>query len=246
MTHSKTLILVAIAFLSFSCSKDYSGIENLGEVGLIVGAVTMHDTEGNRVSDKGVTVTLESVDPPLTTQTDENGVYQFEYVSYGIHKLKVEQAGYGTFKIDSINHNREERTAIASRNKWLSGLSTTEIQNTMATTLSDSTLIATTVFNTNNNNPKSFIRIFIGKDASVNKDNFVHLSPTYITGTDICKNYFTHEDLYEMGFNSGDMVFVKVYGDSCYSNDYLSTETKKWVYPNLNEVHTPVIQYQLP
>ena len=40
--------------------------------------------------------------------------------------------------------------------------------------------------------------------------------------------------LADMGFVSGDTVYVKAYGDSFWSNEYVDADLNKKVFPNLN------------
>jgi hypothetical protein len=57
---------------------------------------------------------------------------------------------------------------------------------------------------------------------------------------------FTNDELFAMGFASGQTIYVKVYGESYISNDYTDPLTGKRVFPNLNANSAAPINFVIP
>ena len=55
-------------------------------------------------------------------------------------------------------------------------------------------------------------------------------------------------DLHSLGFNSGETIYAKVYGESYYSNEYYDADLTNphTVYPNLNIVTVPDVDFVVP
>jgi hypothetical protein len=56
----------------------------------------------------------------------------------------------------------------------------------------------------------------------------------------------TSANLIAWGFTSGQTVFVKVYGDAFWSNEYQDPTTGQKVFPNLNDTSANSISFIVP
>ena len=54
------------------------------------------------------------------------------------------------------------------------------------------------------------------------------------------------EDFYKLGFTGGSTVYIKAYGESFISSDYLDLATGKRVFPNLNATTVDAVPVILP
>jgi hypothetical protein len=54
------------------------------------------------------------------------------------------------------------------------------------------------------------------------------------------------QELNELGFASGSILYARVYGDSYYSNDYDDPNEGRRIFPNLLEDTAQSVQFQVP
>ena len=71
-------------------------------------------------------------------------------------------------------------------------------------------------------------------------------SPTFISQINPYQSTLTQTELINAGFTSGQTVYVKAYGESYWSNEYLDVNLNKKVFPNLNTVSANAVSFIVP
>ena len=211
----------------------------------------MWDDKITSLADKsGVTVTVEDV-PSFSTATDASGKYSFNKLPYGIHDLRFTKTGYGTSKLLGISHayhNSGSSTIVAT--KQLGQVSTTAISSFVITANTFNGVAGMSYKVSVSPAPSSlnrgFFRYFLSTSASVSNTDYTAYSPVKSILNNGAAGGLTLDDLVFLGFTSGQTVYIKMYGESVQSNDYLYPNTGKTVFPNLNANASPVLSFMVP
>ncbi|KAB2809983.1 hypothetical protein [Phaeocystidibacter luteus] len=95
-----------------------------------------------------------------------------------------------------------------------------------------------------NSNTPRYALVFLFEGSNVSPANYTaftevrqaNSSPTTIT--------ITASELSDFGFTSGEQIYVRVYGDSFYSNDY--EENGASVFPNVNLTSAQAVSVVVP
>ena len=72
----------------------------------------------------------------------------------------------------------------------------------------------------------------------------MYYSSTYISQINPYTLSLSQSDLINMGFATGTAVYVKVYGESFWSNDYASGSLRR--FPNLNSNSADAVSFIVP
>jgi hypothetical protein len=175
--------------------------------------------------------------------TDENGEYLFEDLLFGTYNLVFEKEGYGTYKVFNILH-KDGATNI-SVIPSLGEKSTTEVDDLTQSQFEQSILVNVPCSPAASSSNTNYLRYFLGLTPQVS--NIQHMVPSLgITSND--DPYvitLTKEELNGFGFDTGTTVYIRVYGDSFWSNSY--TDPDEGVqYPNLNMNTVDAISFVVP
>ena len=76
--------------------------------------------------------------------------------------------------------------------------------------------------------------------------NYMFYSSTYTAQINPFSLTLNQTDLINAGFSSGQTVFVKVYGESFWGNEYLDSDLNKMIFPNLNLSTTNSVSFIVP
>lgn len=245
----KSLPLYLIVLVFAACNKsDYVPAKGggSGTKNKIIGNVVLYDDLTNKVpSFDSMTVHLDGT--TFSTVTDSSGKYSFKDVPLGSYTVVYEKPGYGTFKLDTFNlvQNITDTPAIIPP-KILGQLSTTAVIDMFPSIEGDFIKIVATIDPPGNSSTARGIRFFYGNDSLITKENFSAFSPVYGVKSANATERIDKTDFYSMGFSAGDTVYVKVYGDAFFSNDYIDVPSAKRIFPNLNTNSSSPKSFILP
>jgi len=243
----KTKFLPIFCLLTFTiigCGDDDAPDNTTPTEGLVTGTVTLYDARTNILASDGMTVTV--VGTTLSDVTDVQGVYSIENVPYGEIVLEYSKSGYGTFRSEPISHMGSSTTTstVVTDSPSLGQISgTSVIQASAVISGSDISINVETSPGGNNNN-SVYLTVFLSStdDVSntVNEAVFgprdVRINPVDLT--------IDASELSAFGFSSGQTVFLKVYGDSFFSNDFAGENGT--VHPNVNSSASATLSVVLP
>ena len=226
------LVLGAIGTSLINCKSD----DPEPSVANVIGSVTLYDDGVNLLSPEGMTVTVENTDPKLTAVTGTNGSFTIENVPLGSVNLSYQKQDYGTFKVFNIPHETSGTGTILTIDPTLGKQSTTAIN--VVTSELDGSNVRLTVQTDPPANSSSFrfIRIFLSNASNVSSENYSAVLETRQIGS--TQVTLTSSELSDLGFISGQTVFIAIYGESFYSNDYEDPSVGRRIFPNLNVTST--------
>lgn len=230
--------------------------------GNITGAVQLIDLDGKIMQDAGgVTITIDQ--SSVSTQSIGNGRWQLDSIPYGTYDLSIAKPGYGTVKIMGVYHaaNNHGTTIIAmSRNlNQISNIEVTAINvkkiseigqhmvDFINAGLSEDGLIFDPVFTSTTPGEKK-IRLFFGNGADVSSTNYVVSEKQRYSGrSNESENFnFGLSWFVSNGFQPGQTVYVKAYGDGYGDDDYDDPISGLAIFPSLSAKGSPVASFVLP
>jgi hypothetical protein len=242
-----------ITFL-FACKKTDNTITTT-ETGTITGTIYLYDDKTNRYEDaSGVTVTIIGM-PDKQTTTAADGRFKLENIPFDNYDLAFSKTGYGTHKIFGIEHFKQINSAAPSTTALkriisLGSISSTSVESLEKTVVADNNFNGIAYLYSVKPVPSSvnraYVRAFVGSKQnfspveSLGYSSLKALLNNNVTGT------FSVEELYGMGLNKGDSVYVRLYGDSYYGNEYIDPATGNTVFPNLNPVARAAVGFVVP
>ena len=238
------------------CSKKEDPITE-SETGTIAGTLLRYDDKTNQYADaSGISVSIIGM-PDKQTTTAPDGRFKLEKIPFGNHDLVFSKLGYGTYKIFGIEHFRQSNTVSGTPSTTtlkrvisFGSISNTTVEQLLPAVVNDNNFIGIAFSYSVKPQPTSsnraYTRSFVGK-----KNDFTPLEALGYSGLKgaLSNNVigsFSVEELYGFGLNKGDSVYVKVYGDSFYSNDYTDPISGNTLFPNLNPVAPPAIGFIVP
>lgn len=224
-----------ILLLAFSaCKKESTNPAPAGTKSKLTGTVQLWDDKLNSNMDRsGVTVSIDGVS---STTTDANGKYSFDNLTNDIYTITFSKEGYGTCKLVGINH-AFNASGTTVPNKNLGKISTTKVDafSYYNNTFNEAPGVSFsyTLNPTPSVNNKGFVRYFLSKSSSVSNINYEAFTEVKSYSSNNIAG-FSVDDLAALGFQSGQTVYIKMYGDSFISNDYDDPNSGKRIFPNLN------------
>ncbi len=226
-----SIFLLTIISLS-ACKKDDPETPTPNMKYDIIGSVNLYDEGTSSVPDSGMLVTVLGSNPLITAVTDNDGKFNLSKVTSGTYTLTFEKVDYGTFKKFNINHTGNSNTIII-QNPSLGMKSTTSVSQLTANVSNDSLILhATLNQNASILNPK-YVRVFLGKNSDLSAEKYDTYSTTYVKQINPFTIKYSHADLIDMGFQTGETVYVNVVGESFFSNDYDNPDLNYRVFPNI-------------
>jgi len=228
----------------FGCTKKQSDPNSTTRD--IAGTVAVYDEFGVASNDvTGVTVTLSNGTTNLTTQTIQNGEYNFNQVPYGNYTLSVSRQGYGTNKRFGIQHSHPADSANFPLQ--LSPISISQLATTTVTWFNASATpngafdfwVSISPATAVNQTPRHF-RIFAGLDSLVAWNRFdMCTSSISVTGSGTSGNL--QQGLQPSVFPSGTKAWIRMYGDAAPNIMYYDSTTSQYVFPCLNPTTQPAV-----
>ena len=125
-------------------------------------------------------------------------------------------------------------------------MSSTEITELTAETSADGIVISIRTNPSANNGNNRYVRYFLSSNENVSNQDYTSYSQGLIVRITPYDINLTKEELLSQGFSSGQTVYVKVYGDSFWSNEYDDLVLQRRIFPNLNMNAVSSVAFQVP
>lgn len=233
-----------ILLVSFSCNKDDDTITNLVENGNITGAVNLYTEGTTQIENSNMVVKIDGITPTISATTKADGNFTIPDVPFGTHIITYEKPGFGTFKKFDIEH--ENSTTAILNSPSLGEISTTQIINVQTGIVDDDIVISITTEPAGSLGSTRYIRYFLSTNSNVNNEDYSNFSPGLVSQINPKEISLSKTDLLDAGFSSGDVIFIKVYGDSFWSNTYHDPNLGRDVFPNLNMSSVDPVSFIVP
>ena len=237
-------LLVLPCLIILGCGNDDGGDSGSNPTsGAIVGSVNLFDDKTNSTDADGMTVTV--VGTSLSDITDSQGNFRIENVPFGEVVLEYTKSGYGTFRSASIDHQgNDDGNTFVTSSPSLGQVSTTSITQASATFSGNDLEVTVNTDPAGNSSNAVYVTIFLSSSNAVsNTENEgvfgprdIRINPVDIT--------ISASELAGFGFTSGQTIFIKVYGDSFFSNSYDGTNGQ--VHPNVSATASTTLSVMIP
>ena len=240
----KFQILILILTVGLvSCSSDDSNNDTITKAN-ITGSVNLYD-EGTTLLDKSnMLIKVNGTNPLVTALTNSNGQFVLEDVPFGTYTIEYEKENYGNFKKFNVVH-QDGATAISSTPS-LGKQSSTQITDLQVNIASNQVVFSITTNPAGNTSNRRYLRYFLSTNANVSNVNYMYYSATYVAQINPFQVTLSQTDLINAGFSSGQTVYVKAYGNSFWSNEYLDANLNKMIFPNLNMNVVNAVSFVVP
>lgn len=237
------ILMFILAIATVSCSSDDSNNDPITKAN-ITGSVNLYDEGTTLLDESNMLVKVVGTNPLITALTNSNGQFVLEDVPFGTYTIEYEKAQYGVFKKFNFSHqgNANAITEIPSLGKT----SSTEITDLLINIVNGQVVFSITTSPAGNNSNRRYVRYFLSTSATVSNSNYMYHSPTFISQINPYQSTLTQTELINAGFTSGQTVYVKAYGESYWSNEYLDVNLNKKVFPNLNTVSANAVSFIVP
>lgn len=214
--------------------------------GSITGTIDAYDDKTTSVAERsGFTVALGSTGKTATT--DASGRFSFADLAYDSYDLTVSKTGFGTFKLFGVNL---QSTTLNVPTITMGAVSTTAVTSlTYNNNQYNGVPGASYVYSTSpapTTTNRGYTRSFLSTSNTVSNTNYTAFSPVRSNASNNVNGGFTADELYGLGFRTGQTVYLKMYGESLFSNAYLDPSTGKTVFPNLNTTSPAAISFIVP
>lgn len=242
-----TFGLVVLLGIS-SCSKDEDHAPDPITKANIIGSVNLYDEGVTKIDNSNMTVSVEGISPTISVKTDANGRFTLSDVKFGTYTLIYEKSGFGTFKRFDLEHTNTGNSTIITSAPSLGKISTTKITDLKTTVNGNDVLLSVTT------NPAGsigvgntrYLRYFLSTASNVSNENYIYFSPVLISQINPKEITLLSSTLSAAGFSKGETVFIKVYGDSFWSNTYYDTNLGRDIFPNLNMTSANSVSFIMP
>jgi hypothetical protein len=231
---------------AISCSKDDDDNNN-ASLGKITGSVQVWNDKATSLADRsGVTVVINNLSNVSTT-TAADGSFSFDNLPYDNYDFSFSKSGYGTFKYFGVSHSNSSTIMPtiqfgAISTSTVSAL--TYVSNTFAGGPGVSYTFSMNPTPTSAN--RGYVRAFLSTSATVSNTNYMAYSGLRSASNNNVTGGFTADELYGMGFATGQTVFIKMYADAYQSNVYEDPATGRDVFPNINSGSPAAISFVVP
>lgn len=227
----KLVYILVFGLLCSSCGNSENP-DTLPTSGAITGSVLLFGEGSASLLPAGMQVSIENSNQLIKATTDNSGKFTLENVPFGTYTLSYEKEGFGTYKKPEVLH--EAVLTPITITPSLGQLSTTQVTE-VRMERSGSTLITyVTTDPVGSINSRRYIRYFFGTTPDVSSTKYTAYSETYVVQDTPYYRTFAASQLTQLGINPTGTIYMRVYGDSFFSNEYLDSNTKKMVFPNLN------------
>ena len=206
--------------------------------GDISGGVNLYDDKNIPLPNDGMTVTI--VGRSESAVTDAEGRFRLEGVPFGSYQLRYEKNGFGTFIGPEFEHEANDNgITFITDSPSLGQISTTIITNGSAALDGNDFLLTVESEPGGNNQDPVYVSIFLrGSDDVSNENNSAVIGPLQIAINPF-NIRITQQQLLEFGFSADETVYIKVYGDSFFANNY--ERLGSTIHPNANQNASPTM-----
>jgi hypothetical protein len=245
MLKKYSFLLLLVSFLS--CKESSTDTIVPATEADIIGFVSLYDESISLAGNLGMQVSVQGSSPLISATTDASGKFVLADVPFGTYTLIYEKAGYGTYKKPGVVHSTTDGSSTFLANTpSLGKVSTTTVTNLTTSQDGSTILVAVTTSPAGSLGNTRYIRYFLSPSSTVSKDNYSYVSSGYISQTNPYQAPLTSANLITWGFTSGQTVYVKVYGDAFWSNEYQETTTGPKIFPNLNSTSANSVSFKVP
>ena len=210
----------------------------------IIGSVNLYDEGETQIDNSNMTVKLEGTG--FSTTTDADGDFTLMEVPFGTYTLIYEKSGFGTFKKFDLEHTNTGSSTIITKTPSLGETSTTQVTALTTSVNGNDIQFSITTDPGGNNGNARYVRYFLSTDSNVSNENYTYYSAGLISQINPYEITLSQNDLTSAGFSSGQTVYMKVYGDSFWSNEYDDTDLGRKVFPNLNMTSSNSVSFVVP
>lgn len=227
-----------------SCTKDEPNPPDASKSD-VFGSMKLFDEGQTQISSEGMAVSIEGSIPLNTDTSDADGNFRLLDVLFGNITVVYSKEGYGTYKLINIPHdNTGQHNELPT--PVLGQLSSTEVTDLTFTVGTDNVRLFITIDPEGTVDEPKYVRLFFGSVNTVDYNEYTSTFKMTLITPVPNEVLLTPIQLSNLGFQSGETVFVKVYGDSFYSNDYFDPETGFQVFPNVNPISASEVTFVSP
>lgn len=208
------------------------------------GSVNLTDDLGNSISNAGMAVTLVEALPVRSDTTFDDGSFLITEIPFGAYTLEFEKDGFGTFKLFNVPIGQGGISDIPTLN--LGRVSTTKTTSIQDSISGEDIFIKVSVEPAGTPDVPRFIRLFFNDLGNVGPE--VNMAFTNVLRVEAETLTFTvnQAELLDIGFGSGQTVYVRAYGESVNANNYEDPNLGRNVFPNVNLDAANSIFFQVP
>jgi len=199
----------------------------------IFGSVALFNEFTDPLPDSGMTVSILGSIPLNSTKTDIDGKYVFKNLPFGTYNLLFQKEGYGDF-IKVVDHLNNTDGVTGVELLLLGQKSNTKVPILQVIPVTINVTIKVTVDSIGTPERPRYYRIFYSTENDVSNIAFQFQSGRLTATSAVDETFLSVGDIHAMGFITGDIVFVKAYGESFYPNDYFDPLLGRVVFPNEN------------
>ena len=227
-----------------SCSKDDDPTPEPITKANIIGSVNLYDEGVTQIDNSNMTVQVQGTG--LSAITDADGDFTLLDIPFGTYAIIFEKSGFGTFKKFDLEHTNTGSSTIITENPSLGESSTTQVTALTSSVNGNDIQISITTNPAGNNGNTRYVRYFLSADPNVSNENYTYYSPGLVSQINPFEITLSQNNLSGAGFSSGQTVYVKVYGDSFWSNEYDDPDLGRKVFPNLNMTSANSVSFVVP
>jgi len=239
------VLFILISIITTLACKSKDDVEpDYGTKAKLSGSVELFD-EGTKAMPKdSMLVFIFGSSPLISDTTDASGNFQFADVVYGTYSITFQKKGYGTFTLNHVYHQKGD-TKISTIPK-LGEFSTTKITHLSSNVNGSSIGMSVTTEPEASNTNTRYIRFFYHNTDDVSNVHYIGYSNVISANNNPFEFKINLHKLIDMGFKSGDKIWVKAYGDALYSNDYIDLISGNHIFPNLNFHSAAAVSFIMP
>jgi hypothetical protein len=237
-------LFIVLVFVGASACNEKDPTPDYGTKANIVGEVSLFDEGLIPMRNDSMIVTVVGTNPVITDTTDANGKYVLKDVPYGSYSLSFHKAGYGFHMINNVVHSEGE--TVVTKTITLGQFSNTHITSLSAKDTLGSILIRISSDPAGTPTTPRHIRVFFHDIDNVSFENFTKNIFLANQKTNPLEYRLNPHALEDMGFKTGETVWIKAYGDSYYSNDYIEPVKGQHIFPNLNMNSAAATSFVVP
>jgi len=238
---------ISLLFITLNSCKDDVVCEYPDSTkGDIIGSVSLFDDLKDPMDKSGMVVSIVGTIPLIFDTTDADGNYRLTDIDFGNYSLSYAKQGYGTFLTGAAHNNDDCEPLTTMPEFYLGKKSTTSILTLNAEVVGAHVDINLTISPAGTSVVPRYVRIFFKKQSDVSSSSFDYQSGLLNTETNALTLTLSVVEMDQMGFVSGDLIYVKAYGDSYYTNEYIDVLLGRVVFPNTSIITPPNGEFIVP
>ncbi len=256
----KTIAILTILLIGCGKNSDHHSITVPDVIqanntrGNIAGQILLYDEDGKAISDKsGISVSIDHT--TISSQTSIDGKFQLDSIPSGTYDISYSKTGFGTGKIMGLYHEAANHaTTLIKKSESMAVNSTLAISNIIIQAfepalqqLGTNGLHIVPVFD-NTSGKEKWVHLFFSDNANVNASNY---QADYKIKSSGAANQFDNYNMTtrwfeSLGFNKGQTIYVKAYGDSFLTDSYNEPISNQTIFPSLSNTPSNTVSFAIP